>query len=95
MSRIADDCKIDIVGVYPFAPQCKALKTYAPIQEVNRIDWIQYSDIADSRDRKYTPLLIATETRKPTMVALPWEDFKKILALIPDISKLHNADPTD
>lgn len=91
VSRIADDCKIDIVGVYPFAPQCKALKEYAPVQEVNRVEWQKYSEIADNKPRIYTPLLITTESRKQTMVALPWEDFKKILALIPDITKLHDA----
>jgi hypothetical protein len=82
VSRIADDCKIDIVGVFPYAPQCKALRKYASLNEVLKIEWEKYVSIADTSGNYMTPLLITKGDRQPTMVALPWKDFMNILTTL-------------
>ncbi len=79
VSRLADDCKIDIVGVFPYAPQCKALAAYASLNEIAKIEWEKYVSLADVPDDTMVPMLITKGDRKPTMVALPWDVFKAIL----------------
>jgi hypothetical protein len=81
-SRLADDCKIDIVGVFPYAPQCKNTQTYASTNRIEEIAWQQYVDGTDGLEgRKMIPLLIARAkgAKKPDMVTLPWEAFKDLL----------------
>lgn len=82
-SRLADDCKIDLVGVFPFAPQCKNTQTYASINRISEIDWKKYVDGTDGLEGKtMIPLLITRAVRKPDMVTLPWEDFKELLKAV-------------
>jgi hypothetical protein len=73
-SRLADDCKIDIVGVFPYAPQCKNLQQYASINEIGRIEWEKYCEGTDGMEgRKMVPLLLTQAVRKPVMATVPWE----------------------
>lgn len=81
-SRLADDCKIDIVGVWPLAPQCKNMKSYASANELEKIDWKTYVDGTDGMEgRKMIPLLITKANNKETLAVLPWTYLLELLQL--------------
>lgn len=83
VSRIADDCKIDIVGVFPFAPQCKNMAKYASPTEVLKIEWERYVDSLDSYSGEpMKPMLLTKCNNKPVMATLLWEDLKQLIQII-------------
>lgn len=83
-SKLADDCKIDVVGIFPFAPQCKNLQNYASPNEVLKIETERYCEGTDGLEgRKMIPMLITKANNKPKMVTLKWEDLIAILQQTP------------
>lgn len=82
-SRLADDCKIDLVGVMPFAVQCKRMRKYAPINEILKIDFPTFAKVSfGNADIDYIPLLLTKADNLPTMAVLPWDELKKMLTKI-------------
>ena len=64
------DCQgYDIDGVFPWLPQCKAWKDYAPISKIEEV----------KRQKGGKPLLITKGDRKPAVAVLYLEDFLELL----------------
>lgn len=84
-SKIADDCKIDVLNVGNLMIQCKSLGgRYASANVLETIDIQRYiksvlgSD-AEKRDfDKYIPAVVTKCNNKVPVIILPWEDFIKI-----------------
>jgi hypothetical protein len=81
-SRLADDCKIDIVGVFPYAFQCKNMQTYASANELDKIDWESYTEGTDGLEGKeMIPVVLTKANGKQPLAILPWSRLLYLLSL--------------
>lgn len=86
-SRLADDCKIDITGVLPYAPQCKNMQGFASANEVGRIDVETYAAEIEQDATKLCPLVITKAKNKEVMAILPWKDLLQLIAFYKEYAK--------
>jgi hypothetical protein len=88
--HVKDALGVDLQETSPFLVQCKRGRTYAPITAIEEIVphvTIPAENVPRVLERGYVwampkiPLLVTKADNKPAMVALPAEDFFKLIRL--------------